>query len=338
MSTALAKTSPERKPGALALMAQRISVEPAKLLGTLKNTVFKGASDDELLALVVTANEYQLNPILKEMYAFPQKGGGIVPVVGIDGWLKIINRQPNFDGMSVEVSPDGQEATCRIHLKDRAHPVEVTEYLSECSRNTDPWKSMPKRMLRHKAIIQAARVAFGIGGIHDEDEAKDIARGERNVTPPANDENPFDQARIAESPPTVADDAKESAKSPPAPSSGAGGSALHEQRKQEQAEAKVEEKLSNVARADRKKAYIENYQTKTGKKTNGEPWTLHIVELNLANDGGIIEATTFSDSIGSLADFNRECWAWVELRPGKKEGSTELASLDIIDEEGGADE
>ena len=39
-------------------------------------------------------------------------------------------------------------------------------------------------MLRHKATIQAIRVAFGIGGIHDEDEAKDVAAGgTRNVTP-----------------------------------------------------------------------------------------------------------------------------------------------------------
>jgi hypothetical protein len=31
-------------------------------------------------------------------------------------------------------------------------------------------------MLRHKAIKEAVRVAFGISGITDEDEARDIAR------------------------------------------------------------------------------------------------------------------------------------------------------------------
>jgi phage recombination protein Bet len=173
------------KPSALGLMAERCNVDPAKLHSTLKNTVFKGASDDELLALVVTANTYQLNPLLKEMYAFPKKGGGITPMVGIDGWLKIANRQPNFDGMNVEVYGDGKtptHATCEIYLKDRAHPVKVTEYFEECKRNTDPWTQMPRRMMRNKAIIQAIRVAFGIGGIHDEDEAADIS-GMRNATP-----------------------------------------------------------------------------------------------------------------------------------------------------------
>ena len=168
---------PQAKPSALAVMAGRINVEPSKLHSTLKNTVFKGATDDELLALVVTANTYELNPLLKELYAFPKKGGGIAPMVGVDGWIKIANRQPNFDGMDVEVFGDGKtptHATGTIYLKDRSHPVRVTEYFEECKRGTEPWNQMPRRMLRNKAIIQSIRLAFGVSGIHDEDEARDI--------------------------------------------------------------------------------------------------------------------------------------------------------------------
>jgi phage recombination protein Bet len=185
MTTEIATTTHAPKPSAMQLMASRCNVDPAKLHQTLKSTVFKGATDEEMLALVVTANTYQLNPLLKEMYAFPKKGGGIVPMVGVDGWLKIANRQDNYDGMSVEVFGDGKtptHATCEIYLKNRAHPVKVTEYYEECKRNTDPWNQMPRRMIRNKVMIQAIRVAFGIGGIFDEDEATDIA-GTRNVTP-----------------------------------------------------------------------------------------------------------------------------------------------------------
>ncbi len=39
-----------------------------------------------------------------------------------------------------------------------------------CKRNTEPWK-MEHRMLRHKAVMQCARIAFGFSGIHDEDDA-----------------------------------------------------------------------------------------------------------------------------------------------------------------------
>ena len=61
--------------------------------------------------------------------------------------------------------------TCRMYRKDRARPTEVTEYMSECLRGTDTWKQWPARM-RHKATIQAARYAFGLSGIYDEDEAQ----------------------------------------------------------------------------------------------------------------------------------------------------------------------
>jgi phage recombination protein Bet len=189
MNTTITKATNTNKPSALALMADRCSVDPTKLHSTLKNTVFKGATDDELLALVVTANTYELNPLLKELYAFPKKGGGITPMVGVDGWLKIANRQPNFDGLEVEVYGDGKNpthATCEIFLKDRSHSVKITEYFEECRRNSDPWTQMPRRMMRNKAITQAVRVAFGISGIYDEDEARDISnRTIRNVTPVA---------------------------------------------------------------------------------------------------------------------------------------------------------
>lgn len=165
---------------ALAVLASKLHCEPQKLLSTLTSTVFKGANAEELLALVVVANVYGLNPLLKELYAFPAKGGGIVPIVSIDGWLRIINDHPQMDGLETSYGYNEHGAmmscTCKIYRKDRQHPTVATEYLSECKRNTEPWK-MEYRMLRHKVIIQCARIAFGFSGIHDEDEGAVI--GER---------------------------------------------------------------------------------------------------------------------------------------------------------------
>ena len=168
-----------RKPRALEAMAERLNVEPAKLFDTLKSTVFKGASNEEMLALVVVANEYGLNPLLKEMYAFPAKGGGIVPLVAIDGWTKIVNRQASFDGVKFHWDFDSETnkplaCTCTMWVKGRKEPVQVTEFLEECSRGTEPWTKMPRRMLRHRAFIQAARLAFGLSGLVDEEEAPDV--------------------------------------------------------------------------------------------------------------------------------------------------------------------
>ncbi len=141
----------------------------------LKATAFKSATqvtDAQMTALLVVANQYGLNPFTREIFAFPDKGG-IVPVVGVDGWSRIMNDHPQFDGM--EFKQDNESCTCIIYRKDRSHSISATEYMNECNRANSPaWKSHPKRMLRHKAMIQAARLAFGFGGIYDQDEAERI--------------------------------------------------------------------------------------------------------------------------------------------------------------------
>lgn len=144
-----------------------------EMLQILKSTAFKGqVSDAQMAALMVVANQYNLNPFTKELYAFPDKNNGIVPVVGVDGWSRIINNHPQFDGIDFE--QDSESCTCIIYRKDRSHPIKVTEWMAECKRGTGPWQSHPRRMLRHKAMIQGARLAFGYGGIYDQDEAERI--------------------------------------------------------------------------------------------------------------------------------------------------------------------
>jgi phage recombination protein Bet len=144
----------------------------AEVVDILRNTAFKnkdGVSDAQVAALMVVANEYGLNPFTKEIYAYPDQYKGIVPVVGVDGWIRIINEHPQFDGL--EFDSDPEFVTCRVYRKDRSRPTQVTEFLAECKRGTDPWKNMPRRMLRHKALIQCARVAFGFALYDDEEGA-----------------------------------------------------------------------------------------------------------------------------------------------------------------------
>ena len=158
-----------------------------ELMLTLKQTAFKGnATDAQFTALMVVANQYSLNPWTREIYAFPDQRNGIVPIVGVDGWSRIINEHDQFDGIDFEMAEDASYCTCIIYRKDRTHPIKVTEYLDECKRDTGPWKSHKRRMLRHKAMIQCARIAFGYTGIYDEDEAERII--EKDITEEASHE------------------------------------------------------------------------------------------------------------------------------------------------------
>jgi len=164
-------------------LAETLNIpESEDLTAVLKATAFKGqVNDAQMSALLIVARQYSLNPWTKEIYAFPDKNNGIVPVVGVDGWSRIINSHPQFDGMDFQ--QDDESCTCIIYRKDRAHPVKTTEYMSECKRPAGPWQSHPKRMLRHKALIQCARLAFGYVGIYDLDEAERIAEVELNPRP-----------------------------------------------------------------------------------------------------------------------------------------------------------
>ncbi|WP_019218564.1 phage recombination protein Bet [Bartonella florencae] len=142
-------------------------------------------SDEEFAAFVSVANNYGLNPLTKEIYALSKKGGAIIPVISIDGWIKIIKSNPNFDGMTFQdqLDKDGNiiAIKCAIRLKGIKNPIEVSEYLNECKQKSDTWQKYPARMLRHKATIQCARYAFGFSGIYEEDEAARINEANRNT-------------------------------------------------------------------------------------------------------------------------------------------------------------
>lgn len=160
----------------LADMANHYRMDKRAFESTLKTTIMPANTSNEHIAtFLLVARQYNLNPFTKEIFAFPSRGG-IVPIVSVDGWLKMINENPDFDGMEFRDALDANgklvSVTCRMFRKSRSHPTEVTEYMAECLRSTDVWKNWPARMLRHKATIQAARYAFGFAGIYEPDEAE----------------------------------------------------------------------------------------------------------------------------------------------------------------------
>jgi phage recombination protein Bet len=194
----IAKIDPQKS--VLVRFANNYGVDQDKMLTTLKNTCFKdpNITNEQMMALLIVAEQHKLNPFTKEIYAFPDRQNGIVPVVGVDGWSRIINERPTFDGMEFRQSenmvtmddakPCPEWIECSIFDTERSHPVTVREYLDEVYREPfkgknnysikGPWQTHTKRMLRHKAMIQCARVAYGFSGIYDPDEAERVIDGE----------------------------------------------------------------------------------------------------------------------------------------------------------------
>jgi phage recombination protein Bet len=169
-------TLDNQRGGVIDGLARHFDMDKTHFLQVMKATIMKGAnvSNEDIAAFCLVAKEHGLNPFTKEIFAFPT-GGAIQPIVSVDGWMKLINSHPDFDGMDFVDTREGEKLvsiTCRMYRKNQAHPIQVTEYLSECLRPTPTWKQWPARMLRHKAAIQAARYAFGFAGIMEPDEAE----------------------------------------------------------------------------------------------------------------------------------------------------------------------
>lgn len=206
--------------GLIGRLAAKYGVDKAKFYEALVKVAFRqpssgdkknasnAISEEEMLALLLVCEQYELNPFLKQIHAFKSKSGAIIPVVGIDGWIAILNHNRDYDGLSVRFSEktitvkavekqyEGREAPsvkeiaveipesceCTIYRKGLSHPITIPEYAAEVFVPSSPvWRQYPKRMLRHKAVIQCARIAFGITGIYDEDEARSIAADSSDI-------------------------------------------------------------------------------------------------------------------------------------------------------------
>lgn len=191
----------ERK-SLIAAFAERYGLEANRMMAILRATVIRPAKDgteasnEQVASFLVVAHQHNLNPFTKEIHGFLGRQGGIVCVVGVDGWAKKVNEHPQFDGMDFE--QDDDKCTCKMYRKDRSHPVVITEYFVECRRDTDPWRTHPKRMLRHKALSQCARLAFSFAGIYDPDEAEAIIAAEEIDVTPAGKISPKRLKELAE--------------------------------------------------------------------------------------------------------------------------------------------
>jgi phage recombination protein Bet len=182
MSTTALQTANAGQVSLVKKLAQLYGVEDSKFYNMIITTVFPSKLKDKpfvptaemVMAFLIVCEQYDLNPILREIYPFIDSNGNLRVIVGIDGWIKQVQRQPEFDGHEFIDHLDADKrvyaTTCKIYRTDRTRPGEMTEYLSECKRDTEPWNKWPTRMLKHKAFIQASRYAFGMAGVEDEDD------------------------------------------------------------------------------------------------------------------------------------------------------------------------
>ena len=122
-----------------------------------------------LLHFLHQVGKYQLDPISEEILLIKSQEDTYQTIITIDGWCRLINQHPSFAGLTLKESIELKDdiplwMECSIYRHDRVLPITIKEYFSEIKTEHMLWKTMPRRLLRHRTIQQCARVAFGIYG------------------------------------------------------------------------------------------------------------------------------------------------------------------------------
>lgn len=134
-------------------------------LKALRNTIAPGLTDAEFELFCETCKATGLNPITKEIWAI-KAGGRLQIMSGFNGFLKIANSHPQYDGMEVDITVDKENrplvAQARVYRKDRKYPSVGVALMSEFRGNTPIWQKMPSVMLSKVAKSHAIREAFSI--------------------------------------------------------------------------------------------------------------------------------------------------------------------------------
>ena len=134
----------------------------------LHNWMQESLVPEAILGSILTmAKRLKLNPLLGQIDWEQNPEGGYEIYVPIDGWIAMLHREPSFQGLTFNQSPETDQGVpiwmeCSIYRSDLIQPITVREYYVELKTEHPMWQQMPRRMLRHKTLQQCTRLAFGI--------------------------------------------------------------------------------------------------------------------------------------------------------------------------------
>lgn len=186
------KTLPECLLQAVSNIAILLQLEEAELALWLEE--YSCLSPRVLLHFLHQIRKYRLDPLSDEIMLFKNPEGQYQTLITIDGWMKLINQDPQFAGMTFKESPELELGIplwmeCSIYRHDRILPITVKEYSAEIKTEHLLWKTMPRRMLRHRSIQQCARLAFNIHIADQPSNLEKVKALDSSAPPPRKDLN-----------------------------------------------------------------------------------------------------------------------------------------------------
>lgn len=163
--------------------AQFLGVPPNKVCDLLRNVWHTSKdqpplTDQEMFVGMSMIARFGLDPIAREVYVTRTKQG-LATIIGIDGWIKILDRTDHYDGFDQEYKFKDDNKTLewietRIFSKNRQHPTVYRAYAHEYARLSGFMaEKIPIHMLHTFSLRHAARLFAPIGGsVISEEEAR----------------------------------------------------------------------------------------------------------------------------------------------------------------------
>jgi len=153
----------------------------------IKSIAAPKCTDDEFKLLLYQAKTYQLDPLLKQIWAVKYADNRPASIfAGRDGFLAIAHRSGAFDGMESGFRVEGTNIIgwAKVYRKDMSHPFCVEVNMKEYNRNQGTWLTHGTTMIVKVAEAQALRKAFSISGIYSPDEIPEPEKPPmRDITP-----------------------------------------------------------------------------------------------------------------------------------------------------------
>lgn len=157
----------------------------------IKNTVAKGATNDELQMFMYLANQYSLDPFKREIW-FMKYNNQTTIMTSRDGYLKYAQLNEDFEGLMsfvvrendvFEIDASEYKVThkfgakrgsilgawARCDRKDKKPFIAYVEF-TEYNKGNQIWKSYPSAMIQKVAEVFVLKRAFGINGLVTKEE------------------------------------------------------------------------------------------------------------------------------------------------------------------------
>lgn len=176
----------------------KTEIDNLERVRSLRGSIAQGLTDPEFELFIELCRATGLNPITREVWAI-KTAGRLQMMAGLNGFLKIANSHPQFDGMEVDIKTDDKghpvSATAKVYRKDRKYPSSCTVLINEFRQHSPIWTKMPSVMLAKVAKSHAIREAFSLelAGLYTPEEMPAEYAQPKPIEPEVVTETPLKQ-------------------------------------------------------------------------------------------------------------------------------------------------